>query len=76
MTTNKDVVDAWANNSQCNTQNMSTDGYNLYSYALKIGFTANGRKHVYNYMSPNYISNTTSHHVSLAKRVCDVVVNV
>jgi hypothetical protein len=57
---------------------MLTTGEYLYSYGLLIGDTHAGMKRVFNYTSGggHYISNTTSHHVGLARRYADVVVKV
>jgi hypothetical protein len=46
---------------------LSTDGEELYSYKLCIGYKGhNGRPMVKDYRSPNNISQTTSTHVGLA----------
>ena len=51
------------------TKNYWTDGYDLYSYRLKIGETLpDGSKVLYEYTraADNFISATTSRHVNLA----------
>ena len=58
MMTNNQVIKAWMNGHRAEARNMSTDGVNLYSYALLI---AEGRK-VF------AVSNTTSRHVGMAKQ--------
>ena len=76
------VITAWKNNEPARTTNLITDGKNLYSYALKIGFTGeDGGKYVYNYTAHEdtdwlggpvpglFKSVTTSRHVSLARIV-------
>lgn len=66
---NKEVISKWANGQAAKSANLRSDGDNLFSYSLKIG-SASGRV-VYNYMSAGggeFISRTTSQHVSLAKR--------
>ena len=72
---NSDVVYAWANNRNANTQNLRTDGSNLYSYALKIGYTDGHKKVAIDHTSGggSFYSSTTSRHVSLAKQKSDVV---
>lgn len=56
---------------------MSTDGQDLFSYSLKIGYTdpeKAANKTVIDYTGKNMWSVTTSCHVGLAKRVADQVV--
>lgn len=66
MMTNNQVIKAWMNGHRAEARNMSTDGVNLYSYALLI---AEGRK-VFDYTSNGLgsVSNTTSRHVGMAKQ--------
>ena len=73
--TNEFVAKAWKNNIIASTQNMRTDGINLYSYNLRIGYTENGKKIAIDYTASggSFYSRTTSNHVSYAKRVSDVV---
>jgi len=73
--TNESVAKAWKNNIIASTQNMRTDGINLYSYNLRIGYTENGKKVAIDYTAAggSFYSMTTSKHVSYAKRVSDVV---
>lgn len=68
---NDAVVRAWAEGRVLRGVNMRTDGISLWSYRLQIGDTLCGRKVVYDYTSGGmgFISNTTSKHVGLAKRV-------
>ena len=73
---NDDVVNCWKRGNRGQNRNMSTDGYNLFSYKLKIGYTDhNGQKVVLDYTAPtgNFYSRTTSSHVSLAKSVAKVI---
>ena len=53
----------------------STDGFNLYSYKKIIGVTEGNQKILYEYNSRtnNFISQTTSTHVSLAASHADLV---
>jgi len=82
MMRNKDVVRAWAQGRPGQSTNLWTNGSDLYSYELKIGFTGeDGLKYVYNYtakpdrnwmgnrVEEKFISQTTSCHVGLAKKV-------
>ena len=55
---------------------MTSDGSNLFSYRLKIGYTnGKGEKVALDYTSPtgNFKSMTTSQHVGLAKSVAKVI---
>lgn len=74
---NEDVCREWSCGFSGHSQNMSTDGKNLYSYNLKIGYTDSlGRKILYWYRSPkNYISMTTSIHVGRALRYANQVID-
>ncbi len=69
--TNREVVQQWARGIPCRAGSLSTDGRRLYSYALEIGFTGEDRRlYVRNYtVSGQFISQTTSCHVGLARRV-------
>ena len=73
--TNELVAKAWSNNLIASTQNLRTDGSNLYSYNLLIGYTENGKKIAVNHTAAggSFYSMTTSKHVSYAKRVSDVI---
>ena len=74
---NYKVVEAWKNGNQARsfTGNLHTDGKDLYSYALKIGFTtAKGRKAgktviLYTSADGAFKSMTTSRHVGYARSV-------
>ncbi len=70
MTKSNDaVIRAWVIGKPATGNRITTDGKYLYSYSLMIGYTdENGGKIVYNYMGDHFISMTTSHHVSAAKR--------
>jgi hypothetical protein len=78
MTTNEQVVRLWQVNCSGLSGTMLTTGEYLYSYGLLIGDTHKGMKRVYDYTSKGgrFISNTTSHHVGIARRYADVVVKV
>ena len=73
---NDDVVACWKRGNRAQNRNMTTDGSNLFSYRLKIGYTdENGEKVVLDYTarSGNFYSTTTSRHVSLAKSVTKII---
>tara|TARA_R110000765_G_scaffold343557_1_gene433613 strand:+ start:1846 stop:2061 length:216 start_codon:yes stop_codon:yes gene_type:complete len=65
LVSNSRVIKAWLNGHEATARHMSTDGVNLYSYALCI---ARGME-VYDYTARGlgFKSNTTSRHISLAK---------
>ena len=67
---NEKVVESWIRNEHGHSLNLSTDGKNLFSYSLKIGFTGpDDVKTVYDFTrSGRFISMTTSRHVGMAKR--------
>lgn len=73
---NNEVGRAWAAGKAANAGNLSTNGNEIYSYALKIGYTLGGKKIAIDYSKTGgkYFSQTTSHHVSIAKRNADKVV--
>lgn len=76
----REVAERWSKGRPGRTATISTDGFNLYSYDLLIGFTTKtGRKIVYNYTSRpmvelstgagipgRFVSMTTSKHVGFA----------
>ena len=87
--TNNEVAQSWADNKSGRTSKadgtyrFSTDGSNLYSYNLLIGFTSvKGEKVALQYQACAkynrnddgwFRSRTTSCHVSLAMRKADIV---
>ena len=54
----------------------NTDGKNLYSNDLLIGFTKNDKKIIYDYTAYNnkFISYTCSRHINMAKKYCDIII--
>jgi hypothetical protein len=73
---NSDVVRSWAFGHPAATANLLTDGDCLYSYRKLIGFTVGSDKVCLDYMASGvFVSQTTSCHVSLAKRNCDEVMH-
>ena len=76
--TNKNVVWSWMNNKPLKSSGMHTDGKDLYSYNLLIGYTIpslDDAKFVKDYTASGlgFYSMTTSTHVNLAKRYADIV---
>lgn len=70
---NTDIINAWKTNKKMKNigDRLNTDGNNIYSYNLKIGFTdENNRKCLFLCTSKtgNYYSQTTSSHCELIKR--------
>ncbi len=73
---NNDIVDCWRRSRQSQNKSMRSDGSNLFSYNLKIGYTDSKGKKValdYTASSGNFRTRTTSNHVSLAKEVSNIV---
>jgi len=69
MLRNSKVVDAWLSGEAASNASMRTDGVNLYSYQLRIGFKDDGSPTVFDYTASGvYYSQTTSKHVGLAAR--------
>ena len=74
--TNYDVLNAWSKSKNIESRsNLTTNGYDLYSYSLKIGYTnPHGKKILKLYLATtnNYYSMTTSKHVGQAKVYADI----
>lgn len=72
---NDDIVCSWKQGESAGYGALHTDGNDLYSYALKIGYTEDGVKHAIDYTSPGgtFYSVTTSTHVGLAIYYADIV---
>ena len=72
---NEDVVRCWKRGNRGQNKNLTTDGINLYSYNLKIGYTENGKKIAIDHTAGggSFYSSTTSRHVSYAKKFSDVI---
>lgn len=71
---NHKVIENWQQGKRAKsfTGNLHTDGYNLYSYELKIGYTNHNGKRIvklYTAADGNFKSKTTSIHVNKAKGV-------
>ena len=79
MATNSDVAEAWGRNRRKSASNMSTDGRELYSYDLMIGYTAeDGKKVLIDYTAAGgrFISMTTSgKHISPSRWVANITVS-
>ena len=76
MADNNEIGKAWAAGKAAHAANFSTDGNDIYSYQLKIGHTYGGKKIAIDYTKSGgqYFSQTTSKHVSIAKRNADKVI--
>ena len=71
---NELVVRNWRDGVPASAKNLTTNGQYLYSYDLLIGMTLKGEKVVYDYTaSGEYVSQTTSCHVGIARRYADRV---
>jgi len=75
---NDDIVTQWINNLKCIKKHkaLSTDGQNLFSYGLLIGYTnPQGHKVAIDRtrIGGDYRSMTTSTHVGIAKRLCSLI---
>lgn len=71
---NNDVARSWAHGRAARAANFWTDGRDLYSYNLKIGYTDDtGASVALDYTAPVgwFQSVTTSRHVSYARRYAD-----
>lgn len=68
--TNQEVINAFLNQRPAQAGRLTTDGVNLYSYALVIGKWFGGKPFVFDYTTTGgaFQSMTTSQHVGLAKR--------
>jgi hypothetical protein len=77
MIRSREVLTAWVKGCPWAVENLSTDGWNLYSYDLKIGTYKDGLNVVYDYTAPGgkFISMTTSAHVNAAKRWADKLID-
>lgn len=71
---NEEVIMSWIHGNPCEGKNLKTDGSNLYSYGLKIGYTKGetGKKFVYGYKGRFSVSTTTTNHVRTALRLLGV----
>ena len=75
---NSQVVQRWASNMCGGGGNLNSNGPRLWSYSEVIGFTSpSGTKIVIDYTAKTgeYMSQTTSCHVNLAKRHADEVMH-
>ena len=66
---NNDVILKWKQGQEARNgkHTLHTDGKDLYSYNLRIGFTTpSGKKVAVEHRAPHFVSVTTSQHVGLA----------
>ena len=68
--TNREVAKSWSQGIAAASGNMSTDGRDIWSYAMLIGETMAGERVVYRRAR----SATTTKHINLAARWADKVV--
>ena len=76
MTRNDSVIAAFARGQSARAGNLSTDGQSLWSYNMRIAHrTADGDIAVGDYTAGahGFVSQTTSCHVGLARRVADTI---
>ena len=67
--TNEKVTEQWTKGKRGESLHMTTDGFSLFSYEMKIGQTlTNGQKQGLNVQSPFFYSQTTSKHVGIVRR--------
>jgi len=73
--TNRAVAAAWGRGQRASAEHFSTNGSDLWSYNLHIGYTdENGVKVLKDYR--RQVSVTTSRHCGLAARVAGVIESV
>ena len=75
---NSDVVYKWKQGEEARNgrYTLHTDGKDLYSYNLRIGFTTpSGKKVAVEHRAPNFVSITTSQHVGLASWRADFLIH-
>jgi hypothetical protein len=73
MSTNEQVIAAWAEGQRARGGSLSTDGETLFSYALPIGYTFTGNKRAHVVIRYK-VSQTTSTHINQAARVPEAIV--
>lgn len=76
MVTQDEVGEAWRKGKAASANNFSTNGHEIYSYALIIGKTVGGNKVALDYTKKggHKVSATTSRHVEIVKENADKVV--
>ena len=67
--TNQNVIKSWLSGQAAGGGNIFTDGVKLYSYSLLIGTGSGTTIFDHTAGGGSFYSQTTSHHVSLAKRL-------
>jgi len=76
---NKDVVRCWSNSLPSSSDNLYTDGQELFSYGIKIGYTYLDEKILYRYSARyrHFVSQSTisclRSHINLAKKYADKI---
>ena len=67
FTKNSDVINAWKNNQPAESLTLSTDGINLHSDRLLIGYSGGSRNHTKRVINYQTVSKSTTRHVNIAK---------
>ena len=67
FTKNSDVINAWKNNERADGVSLHTDGVNLYSDRLLIGYSGGSRNHTKRVINYQTVSKSTTRHVNVAK---------
>ena len=72
---NDDIAHSWSIGENAGDGALHTDGNNLYSYALLIGYTEDGLKHMIEHtrLGGRFYSITTSTHVGFGMSYADIV---
>ena len=71
MLTLQNVIDAWKNGQEAETNSLSTDGERLFSYSLEIATVIDGQPIIWDYTaSGSFYSRSTSRHVNMVKESC------
>ena len=74
--TNEDIIKSWMEGKLSEGKGLKTNGNDLFSFGLKIGYTVQEddvgygtMKRVYGYTGEFFVSNTTSKHVRMALKM-------
>ncbi len=73
----RNVAEAWRHNQPARANNMFTDGFDIFSYGLKVGYTNDqSQKVAFDYTTTGgaFRSMTTSKHVGYVKQYADKVI--
>ena len=67
FTKNSDVINAWKNNEEAQGHSLHTDGVNLWSDRLLIGYSGGSRNHTKRVISYKTVSKSCTRHTNLAE---------